>query len=140
MLGITGNMLAFISSMLRHRLISVRVGNTLSKFCDINKGVPQGSSLSPTLFNIMTTDLPNKLTSGCKISLYADDICIWRRGKNINITNKHIQVDVNIFAQWCNDNNSVLSKNKTRCMVFTRKRNDTFNIEINGTTVERVSS
>jgi hypothetical protein len=49
-------------------------------------------------------------------------------------------VDVNIFAQWCNDNNFVLFKNKTRCMVFTRKRNDTFNIEINGTTVERVSS
>ena len=48
---------------------------TLSKLKQINTGVPQGGVLSPTLFNICTSDisLPPK---DVQITTYADDIMI----------------------------------------------------------------
>ena len=46
---------------------------TLPKLKRINTGVPQGGILSPTLFNIYTSDIPLK---DIQITTYADDITI----------------------------------------------------------------
>ena len=39
----------------------------------IKSGVPQGSSLSPTLYSMYTSDIP-LLSEGCFNIMYADDI------------------------------------------------------------------
>ena len=48
---------AFIESFLADRLIQVRVGSTLSEQFDQAQGVPQGSILSTTLFNIKNNSI-----------------------------------------------------------------------------------
>ena len=56
-MGLTGNLPEFIKSFLSSRSIRVRVGNTLSNSYNIHSSVPQGSVVSPTLFNIMINDM-----------------------------------------------------------------------------------
>lgn len=43
----------------------------------LNHGVPQNSVLSPTLFNLVMHPLYRFLPPYLRLSIYADDICIW---------------------------------------------------------------
>ena len=51
-LGVKGRLAIFLESFLAERSIQVRVGSTLSDTFRLSQGVPQGSILSTTLFNI----------------------------------------------------------------------------------------
>jgi len=65
-----GNVVKLIEGMLSNRKFRVFVGERNSKFRILNDGLPQGSVLSPLLFNLYTSDLPT--TQGRKF-MYADD-------------------------------------------------------------------
>ena len=82
-LGLKGRLPMFIQSFLADRTIQVRIGSTLSDLYDQEQGVPQGSILSTTLFNIKINNIvtfPNSKTDG---SLYVDDFGICYRSKNM---------------------------------------------------------
>lgn len=82
-MGITGHLLRFIQAFLSDRSMQVKLGTVLSRSRKITRGVPQGSVLSPMLFNVAMAGLPNALETVSKavqISIYADDICIWLSG------------------------------------------------------------
>ena len=53
----------FIQSFLEDRTIQVRVDSTLSDLYDQEQGVPQGSILSTTLFNIKVNNIVTCLNS-----------------------------------------------------------------------------
>ena len=40
-------------------------------------GIPQGSVISPLLFNILLHDLPDSVSNKAQIVQYADDIAMW---------------------------------------------------------------
>ena len=63
----------FIQSFLEDRTIQVRVGSNLSDLYDQEQGVPQGSILSTTLFNIKINNIVACLNSKTDGSLYVDD-------------------------------------------------------------------
>jgi hypothetical protein len=50
-------------------------GGSKSSSYDIPYGVPQGTILSPTLYNIFTSDVPT--TRECELSTLADDTAIF---------------------------------------------------------------
>ena len=56
-LGLKGRLPLFIQSVLEDCTIQVRVGFTLSDLYDQEQGVPQGSILSTTLFNIKINNI-----------------------------------------------------------------------------------
>uniref|UniRef100_L7LY18 Putative tick transposon n=1 Tax=Rhipicephalus pulchellus TaxID=72859 RepID=L7LY18_RHIPC len=82
-MGITGHLLRFVHAFLSDRSIQVKLGTVLSNTRKITRGVPQGSVLSPMLFNVAMAGLPDALkivSKAVQISIYADDICIWLSG------------------------------------------------------------
>ncbi|KAM7290016.1 hypothetical protein ISCGN_030144 [Ixodes scapularis] len=80
-LGISGRALNFIRNFLANRTFSVATGREAEQTQPKPNrlGVPQGSVLSPTLFNIVMAALPHALAeiSDIGFTLYADDLTIW---------------------------------------------------------------
>ena len=70
--GICGNIHAIIKSFLSGRSLKVVVNGQSSEAHSINAGVPQGSILGPTLFQLFINDLPNHIIESL-VDIYADD-------------------------------------------------------------------
>ena len=88
-LGLKGRLPLFIQSFLEDRTMQVRVGSTLSDLYDQEQGVPQGSILSTTLFNIKINNIVNCLDTKTDGSLYVDDFGICYRSKNMRTIERH---------------------------------------------------
>lgn len=91
MMGIRGNMLNWVMDFLNGRSIQVRIGPEISRKCLVENGTPQGSVISPILFNIMINDIFSEVHPGIGKSLFADDGSLWKRGKNVAFTVRKVQ-------------------------------------------------
>ncbi|XP_037560849.1 uncharacterized protein LOC119439961 [Dermacentor silvarum] len=83
-LGVTGRLLHYIRAFLNDRTLRVRVGGPLSDPRGVFLGVPQGSDLSPFLFNLALSrlhDYIQKTTSHeVRSTIYADYIALFACG------------------------------------------------------------
>ena len=73
--GIEGELLLLLKNYLHNREQRVVLNGQTSEWKRIYSGVPQGSVLDPQLFLIYISDLPDGLTSMCKI--FADDTSLF---------------------------------------------------------------
>ena len=71
-------LLQWIHSYLSDRSQVIAVGGELSTVKNVVSGVPQGSVLGPLLFTIYINDVAERISSSNSISLYADDIDLYR--------------------------------------------------------------
>ncbi|XP_072384390.1 uncharacterized protein [Diabrotica undecimpunctata] len=120
--NITGNIYTFINNFLNHRKFKVAVnGNESNVFEQLN-GVPQGSVLSPILFNLAINDISKEVRQPIKALLYADDLLIYCSGASISSTSNLIQNAVNNVYSWSTQHGIKLSSLKSRILRFTKKQ------------------
>ena len=119
-IGIQGFMFNFLRSFLSNRTFHVKVSSTPSQIKTLQNGVPQGSGLSPLLFAIMINDLPSCFNSSA--ALFADDLCFWEVGTDIQHLNDLTQASLNNVEAWCETNGFKISVNKSAALLFTKKR------------------
>ena len=81
------------------------------------EGVPQGSILLVTLFNIKINSITRWLTSGIDGYLYVVDFCITSKSKYMRTAKRQLQRCINKITHWANK-----SKSKTRCLHFYQLR------------------
>jgi len=131
-IGIRGNMLGWVNNFLSNRTIQVKINNTYSQIYVIQNGTPQGSCISPTLFNIMVNDLSESIKY-CAISQFADDGAIWLSGKNIKYIQTRVQHDLDNINKWCEKWGFLISPTKTVCMIFSKYRSSDIVLKIGNT-------
>ena len=101
--GLSGNIINYIQDFLQNRQITVGVENQKSDFYPLENGTPQGSIISPTLFNIMVDDLFEGVSPKISTSKFADDGALWVRIPNIHTSRKLLQSALNEVDQWADN-------------------------------------
>lgn len=133
-MGLTGKVVRWVNNFLTDRVIQVKINGLLSDKLIVENGVPQGSVISPLLFNIAVSDIPDQV-SDVKISQYADDIAIWKTHKNIPFAIQKVQKSLNKIIAWCNQWGFQLSVPKTVAMLFSKKRSKPMHLKMNDSVV-----
>ena len=109
---------------------------------DITPGLPQGSALSPVLFNVYTVGIAsNQLEGPGRTLSFADDVLAYRQGKRRQTTPKGLQVELNRLQNRCEDNNGKLHPDKASalwCSLNNKSVNDVMpEVSIAGTVIKR---
>ncbi|XP_013178986.1 PREDICTED: uncharacterized protein LOC106126064 [Papilio xuthus] len=140
-LSIPERLINFICSLLMSRSISVRHCNTLLPSRSVWKGLPQGSVLSPLLYNIYTFDLDCSVNQFCKILQYADDIALYSTSPSINVATICINTALHHLNEYLLSHNLSLSITKCSAVLFSRKRNvPSVAVRVNNTPINRYDS
>ncbi|GFW70579.1 probable RNA-directed DNA polymerase from transposon BS [Trichonephila clavipes] len=109
-------LIKIIHNYLHNRTFRVRVNNTFSETGFCQSGTPQGSVLSPYLYNIFTYDFPDHHTvSTC---LFADDSAALTQGVNLKYTIKTMQQFLVKLEKWLTDWRIAINVEKTQAIVF----------------------
>src|SRR5690606_38750341 len=87
---------------------------------DVKTGIPQGSVLSPILFNLLMRNIKIEIDSDINISIYADDVVIWCSShiKQMDYLEIKLQKNIDIITNYVNNRGLVISPAKTSYMLF----------------------
>jgi ribonuclease HI len=106
-----------------------------------NIGLPQGSILSPILFNIFISDLISVIEPDCFLIQYADDIVLYASEKNWLDSEIILQNSINSIMNWSLNKGLDFSAEKSSVMVFTRKHTSPeVHLELNGRMIKVVDN
>ncbi|MCU7800042.1 MAG: endonuclease/exonuclease/phosphatase family protein, partial [gamma proteobacterium symbiont of Lucinoma myriamae] len=120
--GIKGRILAWIQDFLKDRKIQVRVGEEMSDQTNLENGSPQGSVLSPILFNVIINTLEDVLKKfPIDLTQFADDSTIWKTAKSPEAAIKILQKALDAIKAWADAWGFKLSGIKTESIIFNRR-------------------
>ena len=131
-LGIKGNMLNWIANFLDNRQISVKVNGEFSDTVETDNGCPQGSVLSPIIFNIIMNSLYQSISKlnaqyeheidKVNLAQFVDDGAFWlKSGSTTKLTNK-AQKLLNTIESWSDKWGFTINPQKTQVIIFHDKK------------------
>ena len=118
--GLSVKACALISSYLSGRLQQVRLGPHCVDWCDIIKGVPQGSIIGPLLFDIIINYIFHFLDMSF-LHNYADENTLSYSHNNHNTLKQHLRVDCVTVLNWFEDNNMQENPDKFQAISYGKK-------------------
>jgi hypothetical protein len=128
-----------ISSSVSQRNFTVSVEGEMSTPKYMQAGVPQGSVLSITLYNLYINDTHQ--TPGVNLALFADDTCLYATDRKQGYVLRKIQRVLNSMATRCEPWNIKINEDKTRAIYFTRRnRPPDILLKFNGRNISFVNS
>jgi hypothetical protein len=114
--------LLWLDSYLSERTFKVKWGSVMSDIKKIKAGVPQGSVLGPTLFNLYTLDFPANNEWRTERALYADDVVMLAKSKNWEIAKEIAQESLDEAVKWYRKWRLTLNEDKTQIVGFHRPK------------------
>ncbi|GFR93496.1 RNA-directed DNA polymerase from mobile element jockey [Elysia marginata] len=97
-------------------VLQTKINNGISSK-QIQEGLPQGSSLSCTLFLIFINDHPDVQAEK---ALYADDLVTWHTNKHPGISARLLNEDLDRLQNYCDKWKLKINSSKTVFSVFTK--------------------
>ena len=142
--GVGGNFLALIQDMYQDVQYCMKIDGEISKPFESSVGMKQGCVLSPLLFNMFLSDLPDIFGINCdavcindidiNCLMYADDIVIFSETAN------GLQSCLNALSEYCTKWQLTVNLDKTKIIIFNKggHRISKYEFHLNGTIVEIV--
>jgi hypothetical protein len=125
-----------ILSYLTDRQIQVRVDKQISKTEGVESGVPQGSVLSPILYNLYIADLMTDMPPHVNIAGFADDIALYTHSsspkKAVNRIKNAAEQIISKLEKW----KIKVNATKTEAILLTKLRDIPRDFKIRGTQVQ----
>lgn len=125
-LNISKKIITLLSDLYSKAKLKLEINGEESREINIGKGVLQGESASPLLFNLFINDLTEYLRAGgvrgipidnktdIGTILYADDLVI------LTDTQGMAQKALNLLAEYCQKNQISVNEDKTKAVIFRR--------------------
>lgn len=122
-IGITGKIFNIVKNMYLSATVSTKIKGRYMDEITVKKGVHQGNTLSPTLFNVYINDIVQYVkekdspfitaTERIPCLLYADDLAL------LSTTKLGLQTKLDRLQKYCSDWGLKINKAKTKVIVFT---------------------
>ena len=99
----------------------MKVDSSYSAWNEINRGVPQGSILGPSLFNVFINDIFMfiKKTNVCN---FADDNSLYDWGEDLSDILENLKHDMTILLKWFRINSLRANSGKFQFMISRKKK------------------
>ena len=120
--NIKGNLFRCLQDFLSDRRLKVRVGSTFSSSFPQEEGLPQGSVLSVTLFNVAINSLLEQVPVGVQGLAFADDYAVFCSGSSASDVVPKIQQTIKRSLAWAKSRGFKFSLEKTVAIRFSRTR------------------
>jgi hypothetical protein len=140
--NIPANFIKIIANYLKGRKAYTLFNGKTSIKQALKMGVPQGGVLSPALFNIYTSDIPDP-PSETNLHSFADDINTFSSHINTQTAQNNLQPYLNTLFEWTKENELTLNPDKSSSTLFTpdpAEYSTKLNLQINNITIPTVTN
>ena len=114
--GFRGHCLKYLASYFKNRQQKVHIDGFESELMDITSGVPQGSIIGPTCFNIFINDIA--LAVDADVFIFADDAAFVIRASSLSDLFNKIEKLFRDLTLYLNKNKLVANATKCKLMMF----------------------
>lgn len=114
--GLPNYFVAWVHSFLKDRKFYCSQSGISSLNYKQTRGLPQGSVLSPLLFNILLSTIP--IQQGVQVYVYADDIAFFATAADIHTLYQNLQMYMNTLETWLEGINLSLNIRKSAIVIF----------------------
>jgi hypothetical protein len=149
-IGCSSKTTEWFKSYLSNRLQRVTRFSETTPWVSVTRGVPQGSCLSPLLFNIFVRDLPCDNTSPTSTQQetsdtfqWADDVTHSHVDPSIEVIGEKLVASIDRTKRFCDEHHLVINATKTRMIVFKSARKklpEDYSLEVGGVRIKPAKS
>ena len=122
-MALPDSLVHIIREYLSNRTFRYRLEGTLSSPRPVRAGVPQGSTLSPLLYALYTSDIPR--TDKVELAMYADDTALYTTDRSAWILAERLQRAADALGDWFSKWRFEVNPEKSVAVLFPRKRYET---------------
>lgn len=106
----------WVAVALLERKMALRQGAWTSDPISISPGLPQGSPLSPVLFNVYTAQVTMHQKESGRVLSFADDIMAYEHGDDRLQMARNMEKRLHSVVKWCDQNEAIINPSKAQVL------------------------
>ena len=143
--GVSLTITRWLAAALLERKVAMRLGNWISTPQQLTMLLPQGSPLSPVLYNVYTKGLADLNSNGLsRVLTLADDGLIYKTSSDISTAVTAVQEQLEKVSHWCQETESEINPSKAQALWCTLNNKAVGQampaVSFNGEAIERTNS